>query len=109
MNRSSNVLKDLLKKEVSTSCKSDGDEEYFDNKEIAFETCYEKLSCYAIYDEDCDAQGPFETCKSPENVKTGVGSSSCIYRKIIGDNIALNIYFKFLKYAITYYFDHSLF
>ena len=109
MNRSSNMLKDLLKKEVSTSCKSDGDEEYFDNKEIAFETCHERLNCYAIYDEDCDGQGPFETCKSPENVKTGEGSSSCIYRKIKGGNIAPCIYIEFLKYAIIYYFDHSLF
>ena len=83
------MLTDLLKKEMSTSCTFDGDEESFDNKEIAFETCYGQIGCYAIYDSDCDGLGPFKVCKSPENVVTG---SSCTYRKIKGGNIAPCIY-----------------
>ena len=84
MNWSSDMLIDLLKKEMSTSCTFDGDEQSFDNKETALETCYGGISCYAIYDSDCDGLGPFKVCKSPENVVTG---SSCIYRKIKGGNI----------------------
>ena len=78
------MLSDLLRKEMSRSCTFDGDEKSFDNKEIAFETCYGQIGCYAIYDSDCDGVGPFKVCKSPENVITG---SSCIYRKIKGGNI----------------------
>ena len=82
MNSSSNILRDLLKKEVSTDCTFDGDEESFDIKEIAFETCWEIIGCHAIYDSDCDGEGPFKVCKNPENVVNGQGSTSCIYRKI---------------------------
>ena len=87
MNTSSNISRDLLKKEVSTSCTFDGDEESFDEKEIAFETCYEKIDCYAIYDAECDGQGDFKICKTPENVVTGRQSTSCIWRKIEDGNI----------------------
>ena len=89
------MLRALLKKEMSTSCTSDEDEEFFDNKEIAFETCYGRIDCYAIYDSDCDGLGPFKVCKSPKNVVTG---SSCIYRKIKGGNIKHYLDCKFISY-----------